>query len=131
MSMVDAASRLWHLVDNDALLSHFELTYPKESPWFELTYPQKSPWRLLILTPLTASQLIDALFRQRPPCACPRNAFNLPPAPGNAGSLSVAASALIPTPSPTILFPSCKCLPNAWAPAFLVPPPAVDPLSLG
>ncbi len=120
--MADDASRLWHL-DDAALLSHFARTYP-----------QVSPWRMLVLPSSTASTLIGALFRQRPPRESPLNASIPLPARGSDGLPSATVSRSTPiicleTPSP-----SCRCLPSACARAPSPPPTplaAVDVSSLG
>ena len=54
-AMADDCSRLWHL-DDDALLTHFNLTYP-----------QTQSWRMLHLRPEMRSALISCLHRERLP----------------------------------------------------------------
>ena len=114
--MADDASRLWDLNDS-ALLSHFESTYP-----------QASPWRMLTLKPSTALILTGALYKRRPPHGSPLNVSTPPPVHGSFGLPSVEASTLTPIICPLIPSPSCKSSPSACAQAPLHP--AVDPSGL-
>ena len=114
--MADDASRLWHLSD-DALLTHFNLSYP-----------QASPWQLHRLAPSTNSALIGALSKQRPKRGFRHSAPNPLPPLGHSGQPSVQASPLIPINFQPIPSPFYKSSPNDSAPAPWHP--AVDSCAL-
>ena len=115
-SMADDASRLWEL-DDSALLTHFDCTYP-----------QAFPWELSILAPNTNSALIGSLFKQRPNHEFLHNASVPVLPPVASGSLSATALEYIPTHFRPTQSPSCKSSPNASATA--PPLPVVNPCGL-
>ena len=114
--MADDASRLWNLSDT-ALLTHFNLVYPQESPWQMLHLPHS-----------THSALIGALLRKRQPPVCLLNASSPVPPTGACGVPSANPSLSTHNISPPTPSPCYKCLPNACeqAPSY----PAVDPSGL-
>ncbi|KAI2505060.1 hypothetical protein MHU86_9416 [Fragilaria crotonensis] len=71
--MADDASRRWDL-SNDALLTHFNATYPQAVSWQMQTLPSD-----------TVASLIGALSKTRPTHGALTNGLPTPPPPGNSG----------------------------------------------
>ena len=115
--MADDCSRLWHLTDN-ALLAHFESTYP-----------QDKPWQMRHLRPQMLSVLTSALHKRRQELPSSLPVFAPPTVPGKSGPssasplTSIPCSAMLPNPQP-----SFKSLPSA--PVTAASPKAVDLLGL-
>ena len=109
-AMADDASRLWHLSDN-ALLAHFDSTFP-----------QALPWTICHLRPKMHSALTMALLCKRSMPVSFLPGPSLEPLPGFSGLTTVRSTALTqhspiwPTP-----YPSSKCLPSAIGPGTSPP----------
>ena len=109
--MADDASRLWSLSD-DALLTHFNSTYP-----------QAASWKMPHLPSELSATLIGALVSKQPrPCGDLLSAVPARPPRGRFGRPFVPASASTPAAFP-LETPSLfsNCTPSATAPAPLLP----------
>ena len=117
-SMADDASRLWHL-DDEALLTHFNLHYP-----------QTTSWQLCPLPPEMMRAVTGALSQLRfVPASLPTAAPPRTP-PGASGRPFAPAWATTPTsPHSATAFLFCNSLPTGTVQASLHP--AASPSALG
>jgi hypothetical protein len=103
-TMADDCSRLWRL-DDHALLTHFNTTYP-----------QGIPWRMHRLRPAMLSALTSALRKQRPAPASFLTPSAGPMAPGPCGPNTARHSPSTPcSTTSTTPFPCSKFTPSASA----------------